>query len=149
MRMGKTIKPEIYLERAERLLEKAEKCNVWCKINVLLYPGETKTTLDETRYWLRKMKNCFKGISCNPLMVYLNGEDIWSYVDELEKVSGLPVDRDLLIKQGYTKMDLSPTLNKEFICEIVNDLYSEFMTYDDYMELKQMTYTPRSQSIFP
>jgi sulfatase maturation enzyme AslB (radical SAM superfamily) len=149
MRMGKTIKPEIYLERAERLLEKAEKCNVWCKINVLLYPGETETTLDETRYWLRKMKNCFKGISCNPLMVYLNGEDTWSYVDELEKVSGLPVDRDLLIKQGYTKVDLSPTLNKEFICEIVNDLYSEFMTYDDYMELKQMTYTPRSQSIFP
>jgi hypothetical protein len=95
-RMGKTKNPKLYLERAEKLIKAAAASGVWCKLNLLLYAGETTETLKETDVWLSKMKKYFKGISCNPLMLYLNGEDTESYIRELEQLSEIPVDTKLL-----------------------------------------------------
>lgn len=144
-RMGKTKNASLYLEKAEHLIEKSGGYGVWNKLNLLFYAGETLQTLQETRNWLAERKNSFKGLSCNPLIVYLNGEDTWNYVEELQRISGQKVDKERLWKYGYTTMDLSDELGEKDVEEVVNSFYREFMTKEDYVELKQVTYTARQE----
>jgi hypothetical protein len=143
-RMGKTGNPKVYLERAEKLIKMAAASGVWCKLNILLYAGETLETLKETEIWLSRMKNYFKGISCNPLMLYLNGEDTEGYINEIEQLSQIPVDRKLLYERGYVQAELSDALRGERLSEVTNALYAKFMSREAYMDLKKITYTPRS-----
>lgn len=142
-RMGKTKVPEEYLEKAERLLYAAAEAGVWCKLNLLFYAGETQSTLAETKKWLKKMKPYFKGISCNPLTIYLNGDATWSYVEQLEQLSGTEISRELLQRDGYVMFDLSRECMEKDIKRTVNEFYEEFMSPEEYMQLKKITYTER------
>lgn len=147
VRMGKTKNPDQYLRKAEELLYAAWESGVWCKLNILLYAGENAETIEKTKQWLRAHRLYFKGISCNPLMLYLNGEDTWSYVDMLEKQAGTSIDRNRLLEDGYMKFDLSKSMPEKEVQQVVNSFYQEFMTREDYMALKEITYTPRECTV--
>ena len=140
LRMEKTKYPQIYLERAEKLLRVGKESGVWSKLNILLYPGETMSTIKETKMWLRKVKSNVKGISCNGLVIYLNGKDTDSYVDTIERMAGVNIDRNTLYRQGYVNARLGTGIDEE---KIVNEFYQEFMTEQDYMDLKKITYLRR------
>lgn len=68
-RMKKTKNPNGYLEKASAFLKNCKEYNIWAKVNILLYPGENKETLSDTKQWLDIHKEFIKGISVNPLMV--------------------------------------------------------------------------------
>ena len=131
---------DVVLERAEKLLRVGKESGVWSKLNILLYPGETMSTIKETKMWLRKVKSNVKGISCNGLVIYLNGKDTDSYVDTIERMAGVSIDRNTLYRQGYVNARLGTGIDEE---KIVNEFYQEFMTEQDYMDLKKITYLRR------
>lgn len=144
LKMGKTKDPLQYLQKAERLLHAAWECGVWCKLNILLYAGENETSIQITKQWLARHRPYFKGISCNPLMLYLNGSDTWTYIAHLEQLSGKRIDCTQILQNGYMGIDLSETMQGAKVQHAVNLFYQEFMCEKDYLALKQITYTPRT-----
>ena len=143
IRMDKSKKPVRYLEKADLLLRKMHQVGVFCKLNLLLYLGETYTTIEETRAWLNERKELIKGVSVNPLIVYLNGDSTQGFIDEIEKEPTVKVNKISLNQLGYTYTDLSNEINIEDSWKISNDLSSEFMTDEDCLILKNICYTPR------
>ena len=140
--MGKTKDPAQYLKKAEVLLRTAREHGVWCKLNLLLYAGETADTVEETRSWLQERRSYFEGISCNPLTVFLDGEHTKDYIQSLERISNTKIDREKLLQKGYCTFALSPTMDQGKVRKTVNALYDEFMTPEAYSALKAVSYTP-------
>jgi len=142
-RMNKSNKPEVYLERASRFLKTCKSLGIWAKVNVLLYAGENVQTINETITWLEKHKECIKGVSVNPLIVYGRDENTKSYLKELSKYGAEPVDKNFFSK-GYTNMHLSKEISFD-VSEEYRILISKlFMTYEDYFDLKSFSYLPQS-----
>lgn len=73
-KMGKSKNPKEYLAKADKLLRKMYEFGLWSKLNILLYIGETYKTLGETITWLEDRSEYIKGVSVNPIIVYLNGQ---------------------------------------------------------------------------
>lgn len=139
--MEKTKNPKEYLRKAEVLLAKAYECGVWCKLNILLYAGETEETIEETLDWLKKEK--YKGVSVNPLILYLNGEFTEEFISKIKEISKCNIDIEGLYQNGYTFIDLSPEITREKAEEKSRMIAEECMTKEDYIALKEICYMPR------
>lgn len=136
--MNKTSKPEYYLERAESIIEACSNENIEVKVNVLLYAGESSTTINETKDWLLKNKRYIRGVSVNPVVVY--GPD--GETDNFTSLGAKIIDtsQDL----GYSYMDLSSEINYDLALRLGNELSKSVMSHDDYFTLKKFSYFPRS-----
>jgi radical SAM superfamily enzyme YgiQ (UPF0313 family) len=141
--MNKSNKPEVYLERASKFLKVCNALGIWAKVNVLLYAGETVDTINETIVWLEKHKECIKGVSVNPLIVYGRDENTQSYLKELKEYGAEPVDKNYSLK-GYTMMNLSKNFSFEIAEEYRIRISKLFMTSDDYFDLKSFSYLPNT-----
>ena len=148
-RMNKTRTPEDYLKKAEAILSAAAEVDVKCKLNILLFAGETQGTWGETMAWLRSMKaqygNGFGGVSANPLTIYLTGEGTEDFSMQVESDSGCKVNRIELNERGYTTPDTSRDISSLKAC--AEAAYHELMTDDEYKYLKSISFTPRETSI--
>ncbi len=148
-RMNKTSNPEDYLKKAEAILSAASEVDVKCKLNILLFAGETQRTWGETMAWLRRMKaqygNGFGGVSANPLTIYLNGEGTEDFSMQVERDSGCKVNRIELNERGYTTPDTSRDISSLKAC--AEAAYRALMTDDEYKYLKSISFTPRETSI--
>jgi radical SAM superfamily enzyme YgiQ (UPF0313 family) len=142
-RMNKSANPKAYLTKASRLLKLCKELNIWAKVNILLYAGETHTTLNETIDWLEEHRDCIKGLSVNPLMVYGHDLNTLKYMKELEELGAKPVDSNIQTK-GYSRMHLSETISFDESEKIRIGLSQSFMTNDDYYDLKSFSYFPQS-----
>ena len=121
-------------------------CNslgIWAKVNVLLYAGETEDTINETIDWLGKHKECIKGVSVNPLIVYGKDKNTLSYLDELKEYGAEPVDKDFFSK-GYTMMNLSKNVPFEVSEQYRIQISKLFLNSNDYFDLKSFSYFPKS-----
>lgn len=137
--MKKTKNPSRYLDAASKLLKECEKNNIWTKINILLYPGENRETIDETIAWLDIHKRSIKGISVNPLMVYRNNT-YREYLEELKsKYNATPI-KSTIEELGYCYMNLSKKMQEKEIEEVRLQLCQRYMTAIDYYELKSFSY---------
>ena len=139
-RMNKTNNPKKYLESASELIKIAYDNDVWVKINILLSPGETYESIDETLFWLRKMERYIKGVSVGPVIVYGNDLDTRGYLEEIEKYESKTVASGL---NGITYLDLSNEIKHEkslFLSKIIS---REFMSGKDYFDLKSFSYFAR------
>lgn len=139
--MKKTNNASRYLQKAQELLEKADKCNVWCKLNILLYAGETEETINETLEWLKHNK--YKGLSVNPFILYLNGEETKEFVDEIKKITKMKVDIDKLYEKGYLFIDLSNEITSKIAEETSKQIANNYMQRQDYLDLKRVCYIKR------
>jgi len=144
--MGKTKSPKQYLEKAEQFIQYASDLNIFVKLNIMLYAGETMKTVSETLKWLRRNRKYFKGISANPFYVYGHGNKGQLFLKEVLKLGATPVDIDSLENRGYTFLNLSNDIDYNTAIEICNDIQREFMNANDYFELKAFTYFPRGYS---
>lgn len=145
LNMGKSKNPQSYLEKAGLLLETCKKNNVWTKINILLYPGETHETINETKKWLLNYKKCIKGISINPLTVYKNNNQTDHYLNELYlKYKATPIENSI-DEKGYCNMNLSPELPFSSLTKICTEFCQEFMSAQDYYDLKSFSYFNKTQ----
>ena len=143
-RMSKSPKPDAYLKRASALLRECKASGIWAKVNVLLYAGETSETLSETLDWLDRHRDCIKGVSVNPLLVYGTSGTASEYLNSLRSHGAAPVDPQGLVETGYTAMHLSPEIDRARAEELVGTISKRYMSDRDYYDLKSFSYFPRS-----
>ena len=124
------------------MLEKSSECDVWCKLNILLYAGETEETIKETLEWLKQNK--FKGISVNPFILYLNGEETKVFIDKIKNITQMDVDIEGLYENGYSFIDLSSEITSQIAKDKCKKIAENCMQRQDYLDLKKICYTRRN-----
>ena len=140
-RMGKSKVPHDYLNKANRLLEIMNKSGVWAKLNILLYLGETHKTIQETIQWLDACQNYFKGVSVNPFLLYLNGEETKGFLEKITEITSLEPNTHELYDNGYTFVNLSEDISIAEAKEISNIIANKYMSKQDFKDLKSFCYT--------
>lgn len=142
--MDKTSAPDTYLRRAAELLAACRDNGVWAKVNILLFPGETQRTIEQTHAWLERHASCIKGISASPTIVYRFGPESTDYLQKLTALGARPVRRLALDELGYAHLHLSESLDHDGAREASETIARAFMSPRDYFELKAFSYFPRS-----
>jgi hypothetical protein len=144
LRMNKSQKPHAYLARASDLLKSCKSHGVEVKVNVLLFPGETRQTLDETEEWLWKHKPFFRGVSISPTVLYRYGRDTLHLAAEYAACGASLCRLEALEEDGFAELHLSPEISHEDAIDISAAMSRRFMTASDFFLLKAFTYFPRS-----
>lgn len=145
-KMSKSKDPKEYLSKADILLKKMYEYGIWSKINILLYICETHLTMRQTMAWLDERNKYIKGVSVNPLILYLNGDQTYDFVEYIENETGVDVDIKSLNEFGYTFISLSKEISIEESQQITNMLVERYMPKADYLLLKDICYTKRDLS---
>lgn len=138
--MGKSTNPAAYLRKASEVLQACSANGIWAKVNVLLYAGETESTLAETTAWLDAHRQQIKGVSVGPMIVFRFGTHSAKYIDELAIKDAKPISELDLDRQGYTHLHLSSHMPHERAIEESRKLSRSFMTERDYYDLKAFSY---------
>lgn len=146
--MKKSTEPLKYLERASNLLRSCYENNIWTKVNLLLYPGETEITINETLEWLSKHQKYIKGVSVGPVILFrygIHSNELLKYYNSLGAFEVNPTD---LNSKGYAYLHLSPHINYEKSIELSESISNQFMSQENYFELKKFSYLSRlNQSV--
>jgi hypothetical protein len=142
-RMGKCRDPHSYLRKVSSLLKNCKDLGIWVKVNILLYPGESSTTIEESMHWLLLHKNCIKGVSVGPLVVFLD-ENSKDFLSKIAKYGARPVNDDSLLSNGYVNLHLSDEIDFDRSCYIARQISKEFMSDRDYYDLKSFSYFSRN-----
>jgi hypothetical protein len=143
--MNKTTSPGTYLKRASTFLNECRKVGVWVKVNILMYPGEGLDSLGETREWLSTHAECIKGLSVGPLVIY-RFDKSRKYLDSLTALGAALVGGDSLDKEGFANLHLSRAIDHETAEHLSTEICQDFMTDEDYFDLKGFSYLPRGYS---
>lgn len=142
VKMGKTTKPEKYLLRASTLLKKCHENGIRTKVNIMFYAGEDKTTIAETRNWLNTHREYIYGVSCGVVSAFGWDENKKDFINELCK-HGASICHDESFL-GVTNFHLSETLTYQQAMTEAKELSKEFMTMENFFELKAFSYYPRN-----
>lgn len=141
--MKKTREPEKYLDTAEEILYKCKQNNIWVKLNILLYAGETYKTIKETESWLNNHKDVIKGVSVGGLVYYKNMNNI----SELTSLGASIPQTESIEKNGYAKLNLSSTISYKDAENIVTEISRSIMTKQDYFDIKSVSYFERGYTL--
>jgi hypothetical protein len=142
-RMRKAPDPHKYLDQAKNLIRTLSENNIWVKINILLYSGETEETIAETIAWLDGLRNCIKGVSVSPVVVYGFGEIAEATLKEHEG-NGASISKECnSIDQGVIELNLSPSITRAKAVELSKEISRRYMTDIDYFDLKSFSYFRR------
>lgn len=144
LNMGKSKDPIKYLRKAREILAACEKYGVKAKVNILLYPGETRKTVSETRLFLTENRTSIFGVSTYPVVVYGIGERA-KYFDSMYQAQGAhgirPTETD-----GVWDVELSKEIDAVAAKEITLEIAQSFMSAKNYFELKQFSYLDQNYS---
>jgi hypothetical protein len=141
--MGKARDPNRYLRSASELLEACRANGVKAKVNILLYAGETRSTLDETTAWLDARRNTIAGISVGPVLAYGPPKTANILIKGWRELGARPIDDRSAELSGVTPIHLSPDFPAEATEEASLALSRLFMDEDSYFALKSFSYYPR------
>ncbi|XPV70195.1 MAG: B12-binding domain-containing radical SAM protein [Halarcobacter sp.] len=141
-RMQKTNNPLKYLEKAQQFIRLCFKYGIWVKVNVLLYPGETEETLNETIDFLENNKKYFKGLSVYPTLIYGSDKYTVDFLKEIEKYGASSLNGKIE-DNCITNLNLSSEINYEKAKQLSIEIGKNFMSKDDYFDLKSFSYYPR------
>lgn len=136
VRMGKSNHPQNYLNTASRFLQRCADVGIKTKLNILLYAGETISTLNETKKWLAGHRDLINGISVSSLIYYRNAVGL---SDLLNLGSSIPNISDIDTK-GYSFLNLSDEIKLSDIKKISRSITSPIMSMKDYYSLKSFSY---------
>ncbi|NUQ77829.1 MAG: radical SAM protein [Polyangiaceae bacterium] len=142
--MRKTTQPDVYLRRASQLLRACESANVWAKVNVLLHPGETMESINETVNWLEAHRSSIKGLSVGPTILFRYGRGTDSLLQEFRGLGAFEVRPGSLDEQGFAHFHLSAEIPHDMAVTLSRDISRSFMSARDYFDLKSFSYLPRS-----
>ena len=143
LRMSKSKHPDRYLARASELLSACKANGVHAKVNVLLYAGETHTTLDETRQWLDDHASAISGVSVGPVVAYGPPKTARLLLEDWENAGAAAVDPTSADATGITMVHLSHDFDADAAEEASLELSRRYMNVDDYYRLKSFSYYPR------
>lgn len=141
--MGKARDPDRYLRSASSLLQACRVNGVKAKINVLLYAGETRSTLDETTAWLVARRDAIAGISVGPVLAYGPPMTAHILIKGWRELGARPIDDRSAELSGITPIHLSPDFPAEATEEASLALSRLFMDEASYFALKSFSYYPR------
>lgn len=137
--MGKTRNPDRYLSAASDLLAACSESGVMVKLNILLYPGETRHSLEQTVKWLHQHRDHFQGISANPVIFYPYGKNS-NLPATFEARGASLVNPAQLSDDGYADLNLSSEFSNVEALNACLDVSREFMTMRSYFEIKKFGY---------
>jgi hypothetical protein len=137
--MGKTRNPTAYLAAATRTLDACAQNGVLAKLNIVLYPGESSTTIHETTQWLEARRNLIAGISANPFIFFPTGY-IHTLSPRMIALGASLVDDTQPGRLGYGDVHLSATISNLEALRLCHDISSNFMTLEDYFNIKSFGY---------
>jgi hypothetical protein len=140
--MKKTQNPPEYLKRAAALLRACADHGVWAKVNFLLFPGETNSTIRETTEFLDTHRSAVKGVSVNPVTIYREPY-ARRYLAQLHELGASLVDESSLDEVGYGELHLSESIDREAAKKLVFSISKRYMTDVSYFDLKSFSYFPR------
>lgn len=143
LRMRKTTDPIRYLDRADSMLSACRSLGIWAKVNLLLYPGETQETVNQTCEWLDLRSEAIKGVSVNPLTVYGVGPVATDFLGEISELGAWPADPSDTQRFGFSRLNLSRALDYDTSIGVATTMAQTFMRDADYFDLKSFTYFPR------
>lgn len=144
--MKKAGDPDRYLRSASELLAACRANGVKAKINVLLYAGETRETLDETTAWLDARRDAVAGVSVGPVLAYGPPKTANILIRGWRELGARPINDRSAETSGITSMHLSPDFPAEAAEEASLALSRRFMDQDSYFALKSFSYYPRDYS---
>ena len=137
-RMKKARDPQEYIERCEKLLRRASDAGILTKVNILLFPGETRLTLDETAQWLTRNAEHISGVSIYPAVYYgfhRDDDPLWRYYCSLgasfAKHGG---------SLGISMMNLSPEISAYEAEALAKEISAVHMGANSYYRLKSFSY---------
>jgi len=141
--MEKAGDPDRYLRSASELLAACHANGVKAKVNVLLYAGETRETLDETTAWLDARSDAIAGVSVGPVIAYGPPKTADILIERWRKLGARPIDDRSAELSGITPMHLSPDFPAEAAETASLALSRRFMDQESYFALKSFSYYPR------
>jgi len=144
--MNKTQSPHSYLECASSLLENCRQNKILTKVNILLYPGETNETLDETFQWVLDRKDIINGLSVNPFYIYRH-EKLDETIDSIRAHGATIGNPDSLDEFGYTYCNLSSEVNYIDACNFSLKIRKAVVSCRDFFDLKSFSYFDRNYKI--
>ncbi|WP_421577455.1 B12-binding domain-containing radical SAM protein [Shinella sp. M31] len=144
--MKKSNNPERYLSKASALLQACSDNGVLAKVNVLLYAGESRRTLEETTQWLDAHASCIAGVSVGPVIAYGPPATADILLEEWSHTGARPVDPTSAIETGITRMHLSDEFDAEAAELASLEVSRRFMSMANYFTLKSFSYYPRDYS---
>ena len=68
--MNKSYYPSDYLEKAILLMSEAYEIGIFCKVNMLVHPGDTRESLNKSEKWLRDNQMLISAVSVSPTLVF-------------------------------------------------------------------------------
>ncbi len=141
-RMKKTKDPVRYLSRASELLKRAHALGVSTKVNVLLFAGETISSIAQTTEWLEEHRPFISGVSVGPVMCFGWQETVASYIDELSVFGASLVTEQPIL--GVGRLNLSREIDYDHSMDLSKSISQSFMSAEQYFDLKAFSYFPRS-----
>jgi radical SAM superfamily enzyme YgiQ (UPF0313 family) len=142
--MGKTKKPDHYLTKASDLLKECHAHGIKTKINVMLYAGESNTTLEETNSWLNEHKDYIYGLSCGIVSAFGWSCNQKPFIQELLN-KGATICKEHSFT-GITNFNLSNEINYLQGMEEAKKISRTFMSMNNFFYLKAFSYYPRNYS---
>jgi len=145
-RMGKTKNFKEYLSKASELLNILYDLGIWSKINILLYPGETYDTINETLHWLNYRRHQIKGVSVGPLTLFGLNDEIALKYGEITSFGAKIVEENEFGLETVKCLNLSDEISLSIANEICQKISRMFMNAKDYFDLKSFSYFSRDYS---
>ena len=136
LKMRKTRCPEKYLLRANELLKECNRVGVRIKLNILLYPGETRETLKETTDWLMNHSQYINGVSTSSMIYYRNAGSLNDLISQGAAVK----DDENLERNGYVFLDVGRDIKHDDTKKIGLAFSQQIVTKEDYYSLKSFSY---------
>lgn len=140
--MGKTKDPKRYLNRASAILKSAYENGILVKINILLYAGETFSTIKETEEWIENHKNYIYGLSVGPVVIYGWENKNIEYFKKLSYLGASKETKNSFI--GVQQINLSKDIDHETANKLSREISRKFMSAKNFFFLKKFSYFPRN-----
>lgn len=141
-RMHKSANPERYIEKATALVEACAQNDIWIKLNIMLYAGETLDTVSETAKWLNNNKAYIKDVSAGSLVYYYNMTNI----SELIQLGASIPPNQNLDEYGFLNLNLSEEINIFKAQQICCDIPKIVANQKDFYDIKRFSYYPPNYS---
>ncbi len=134
--MHKTKDPQKYLDLAEKVLIECDKHDIWVKLNLLLYAGETYKTVNETIDWLTDHKELIKNVSVSGLTYYNNMTSLKNFID----LGASMPKQNRFLECGYCNLNLSPEIDVDVAQLLTTNIPKLVSTQRDFYDIKSISY---------
>ncbi len=115
--MNKSSCPREYLEMAILLMSEAHELGIFCKVNMLVHPGDTRESLNRSEKWLCENQSLISAISVSPALVF-PGTDLDSNFNDYQKSFGTKkLNNCELSSYGVYEIDPSVEINNNLAKE--------------------------------